>query len=306
MKRYVSYLYALALVLAVAGAALYFHTRPIDISSISFAAPCSTPLAYTVGTIDPRFNLTKDQVITKLAAAAALWNTAAGKTVLAYEPNDANAMPVNFVYDSRQQTVTIGQKIDTTEASQAAERTQLQTLQQQYLAAQQTYASAVASFNVASQKYASEVQQANAAGGADKETYTRLQAEQMSLKTEQAQLQKQGDALSAQAATIKTKIDSFNASVHQINQVVNTFNSTIGGDFEEGQYVQDTTGNKHIDIYAYKDQSELLHSLAHEFGHSLGLGHNSNPASIMFPYNKNGVTLSSDDLAALKAACKLP
>ncbi|MDB5194923.1 MAG: matrixin [Parcubacteria group bacterium] len=306
MKRLPLYLYALALVLAIAAAGRYFYERPLDFNSISFTAPCATPIAYTIGTIDPRFHLTKAELLTKLAAASALWNTAAGKTVLAYLPDDPHAMPVNFVYDARQQTVTLGQKIDSTEASQNGERTQLRSLQQSYLAAQQAYADAIANFNAASEQYAQEVQQSNAGGGADSQTYARLQAEQVRLKGQQTQLQTQGDTLASQAAELKSRIAAFNASVSQINQIVNTFNTSVGGDFEEGQYVEDTSGKRHIDIYAYKNQSELLHSLAHEFGHSLGLSHNENPVSIMFPYNKDGVKLSEDDIAALKVACKLP
>ncbi|MGE5540764.1 MAG: matrixin family metalloprotease [Bacillota bacterium] len=308
MNRFASYLYVFVAILILLGAGWYIHDHPISVQNLSFpslSAPCSKPLTYTVGTIDARFGLTREQVVAKLAEAAQLWNDAAGKEVLTYTPDDAHAMPVNFVYDTRQQTLTLGQKIDTTEASQDAERREIETLQAKYLAAQQAYADAVAKFNTESSAYAKEVRQVNASGGADQATYDRLQAEQKRLKQEQADLNTQGDALEQQGNELEARIKSFNASVSQINQIVNAFNSTAGGDFEEGQYVRDASGTTHIDIYAYKNQSELLHSLAHEFGHSLDLDHNQNPASIMFPYNKSSVELSADDLAGLKAACKL-
>ncbi len=305
MKFIAPYFYAVALFVAAALGTLYFYEQPIDISRISFATPCSSALPYMVGTIDPRFKLSREQVVAKLADAANLWNTAAGKTVLAYEPDNLHAMSVNFVYDTRQQTITLGQKIDTTEASQNAERIELDSLQKKYQAAQQAYAAAIGDFNTASSKYAQEVQDANAVGGADKPTYDRLQAEQLALKAQQAALKEQGDTLANETAALKVKIDAFNANVHQINQVVDTFNTTVGGNFEEGQFTRDAVGKRNIDIYAYKNQSELLHSLAHEFGHALGLDHNQNTASIMFPYNKDGVTLSKNDIADLKKACAL-
>lgn len=308
MNRFANYLYGLLLILILIGGGWYIHAHPIAVGDLSFptlSAPCSKPLAYTVGTIDPRFGLTHDQVVAKLGEATKLWNDAAGKEVLVYAPDDAHAMPVNFVYDARQQTVSLGQQIDTTEASQNTQRQEIEQLQTQYLAAQQSYAEAVAKFNAESAAYSKEVRQVNASGGANAATYDRLQAEQKRLKQEQADLNAEGDALEQQGKELDVRISSFNAGVSQINQIVNAFNSTAGGDFEEGQYVRDASGSTHIDIYAYKDQSELLHSLAHEFGHSLGLDHNQNPASIMFPYNKNSDVLSSDDLAALKVACKL-
>src|SRR5258708_1974251 len=147
MMRLQPYLYALAFFVVIVFATLYFHERPIDISRFSFSPPCSQPLPYKVGTIDSRFNLTQAQIVTRLGDAANLWNDAAGKTVLAYEPDNLHAMPVNFVYDSRQQTVSLGSKIDSTEASQSTEREQLQALQTQFVSAQQAYAAAVSDFN---------------------------------------------------------------------------------------------------------------------------------------------------------------
>ncbi len=296
------------ILLALAGFfAYYAYAHRGDLAQVApfLVAPCSAPIPYTVGTIDPRFSLTKDEVVAHLADAAKLWNDAAGKPLLVYAPSDPGAMPVNFVYDARQQTVSLGQQIDTTEASQNAERDAILRAEQQYAAAQKSYADAVAAFNQKSAAFAAEVKQENANGGANPDTYARLTSEKNDLKAEQQALEDQGTKLDAQAAALKTRINTYNASVKSINQVVNAFNSTAGGDFEEGQYVRDASGTRHIDIYAYKDEAELLHSLAHEFGHSLGLDHNNNPVSIMFPYNKSSATLSPDDLAALAAACKL-
>jgi hypothetical protein len=308
MTRIVANTVALIVVFAAAvGGAWYFRTYPVDLAQVKavFIPPCVKPIAYRVGSIDPRFALSKSDIIAELGTASAIWNDAAGKPVLAYAPDDTHALVVNFVYDARQQTVTLGQKIDSTEESQQAEHAAIDALQQAYASAQQSYASAVAAFNEASRKHAEEVRQVNAAGGADPTTYARLQSEQEDLKNQQEALRAKGDALAAQGKELESRIHAFNAGVHQINQIVQAFNSTVGGEFEEGLYVREASGAEHIDIYAYKTKNELLHSLTHEFGHAIGLGHNENPGSIMFPYNKSGVTLSKDDIADLKSMCKL-
>jgi predicted Zn-dependent protease len=143
----------------------------------------------------------------------------------------------------------------------------------------------------------------NARGGATQEEYNRLTAEKASLSARQSQLLAQSEALKKEGQALSQMIADYNSKVQDINKVVDNYNATAGADFEEGQYAQDANGRR-IDIYAYKSQGELLHTLAHELGHALGLNHNDNPSSIMYPYNKSGVTLSEDDIASLKALCR--
>lgn len=304
MNKVAPIVLALVLVLIAGLGIYYFRSDAVQFVRINILPNCSTPLTYTVGTIDPKFGLTKEEVVAKLGSAAALWNRAAGKTVLVYDPADAHAMPVNFIYDTRQQTITVGSAIDSTEASQEQDRKQIEALQAKHKTAQIAYASAVDELNRESDAYSKEVREVNARGGADQATYDRLNVEKVSLETKRRALEAKGTVLQAEGQELTALIAVYNKKVGAINQIVEDFNATAGGDFEEGQYVQDAHG-KRIDIYAYKNQAELLHSLAHEFGHALSLPHNENSQSIMFPYNKSGVALSVDDLAALKTACHL-
>src|SRR5579863_1118865 len=103
MKQTALYLVLLALlvVAGIAGYAFYkAHPSAFVIPSFSFSAPCSSPIPYTIGSVDPRFGLSNSQIISDLAEAVSLWNNAAGRKLLEYEPNNPNAMPVNFVYDT--------------------------------------------------------------------------------------------------------------------------------------------------------------------------------------------------------------
>ena len=293
--------------LVLVGVSVFYYFRAEEVAFVRryVLPPCSQPIAYKVGTIDPKFGVSKSAIIGYLAEATQRWNDAAGKQVFVYAPDDTGAVPVSFIYDSRQQTIRVGSEIDSTEASQAAERKSIEVLQAEYRAAQSAYASAVDALNADSTVYASKVRKINQSGGADSETHSRLNAEKTALQERQIALQAQSEALRSQAANLQARIADYNKKVGAINQIVNNFNAVAGGDFEEGQYVQDAKGRR-IDIYAFKNESELVHSLTHEFGHALGLAHNENPASIMFAYNKSSVVLSADDIAALKVACHLP
>lgn len=276
--------------------------NPISYIENKIHPPCSTPIPYTLGPIDKRFGLTKGEILEKMKESSALWASAEGKELFVYAPDNAQAIPVNFIYDKRQQTLALGSAIDSTEASQQSARTDIEKAQAAYKQAGDIYAQGVDKLNADSAAYSAEVSSVNARGGATKEEYARLAQEKQALQQRQSALQLQATALQKEGVALSQMISEFNAKVKDINQVVQTYNTQAGTDFEEGQYVQDATG-KRIDIYAYKSQSELLHTLTHELGHALGIDHNTNPASIMYPYNKSGVTLSADDISSLKKVC---
>lgn len=294
---------AALLVIFLGAYALYFYREEArELVVATLARPCSSPILYDIGEIDPRFALTKAQVEERVAASAALWNQAYGKALFAYAPGNSKAMPIHFVYDRRQQTLVVSSSIDEVEESQKEVRLQIEAARAAYTSAGNAYGRAVEKLNADSKAYSQKVAKVNASGGASPSEYQALQAEKAALETRQKELEQQGDALESQARALEAQIKDYNAKVSDINKIVQDFNATTGGEFEEGQYVQDAQGSR-IYIFAYKSQDELMHTLAHEFGHALGIGHVSDPGSIMFAYNKSGTVLSEDDLAALRAVC---
>ena len=67
-------------------------------------AVCPTPLSYSLGEIDPRFNLTKDEALLAISKAESVWEDATGRNL--FTQTDNGKIVINFTYDQRQKFVT--------------------------------------------------------------------------------------------------------------------------------------------------------------------------------------------------------
>ncbi|MHB8660687.1 MAG: matrixin family metalloprotease [Minisyncoccota bacterium] len=255
----------LVIVVAAAGGGLYYEYQD--------SRSCAHPIPYAIGAVDARFGIANSALLSDAKAAAAIWNKAEGKTILTYDPNAA--LKVNLIYDVREANAKLGNEIALQQADEDTARATLDAEQAQFVAEQATYNQ--------------EVSAVNARGGAT--------------RSEAAALDAQRASLTALANSINSDVALYNASVSALNAKVTEFNQTVGHTFEEGEYVKDSAGER-INIFEFVGQTQLERVLAHEFGHAIGLDHNSDPRSIMFAQNESGnLTPTASDLAALQAVC---
>ena len=255
----------LVVVAGIAGGGLYYQYQG--------TRPCIQPIPYAIGAVDARFDISSTTLLSDVEAAAAIWNKAEGHTLLVYDKN--SAFKINLIYDARQASAKIGVEITAQQSKEDAARAALDAARAQFLAEQSAYNQAVSA--------------SNARGGAT--------------PSEIAVFNQQRIALNALSDSINQKVAIYNASVDALNAVVAEYNKSAGHTFKEGEYVQDASG-KRINIFEFVGNTQLERVLAHEFGHSIGLGHNSNPQSIMYAQNESGnLTPTANDLAALRAIC---
>lgn len=284
-------------IVALAGGVYYVVRR----------GPCERPITYRIGAFDPKFGVSRADFLADAAEAEQIWEAAAGKQLFAYDPQ--GDMPINLVYDTRQATVdtnkVLAADVAGTESSATAIQAEILSARARYAGAESQYKATLARFQTALSAYNAEIESWNARGGAPRSEYDRLQEQKAALEDLRSEAESQMVAANDLAREANTLIDRYNSLVKTANATVSQINRSADREFEQGDYAEDAQGRR-IDVYEFDGEQKLVRLLAHEFGHALGLEHNSDPQSIMYYLNKGtSLKLSAEDQSDLRKACAL-
>jgi len=270
------------------------------LSTISF----NQPLKYKIDYIDPRFHITKEQFIQIGQEAAGIWQKETGKTYFIYDPQAE--LTINLVFDDYQ-AVQNERKININKLLQQQE--ELREKNKAVLLSKQQIDQETALLNEAKEELNNRFEQyqkdVTLFNQGDNSKFN-----QADLIKRQAELTKLSLDLKTKFSQHNNKIENLNAQIKQINQQQSLLNQSIKQfnlsttaspeTFHKGLFSQNQ-----IQIYGFNSFDDLRLTLAHEFGHALGLKHTTDPKSLMYPRLKeqdiHNFKLTDSDLDLLSS-----
>lgn len=252
-----------------------------EITKLPGKSICDNPITYKIGSMDSRFNLSEEYFREKIEEAADTWESAYGKELFVYDSE--SKLDINLIYDERQENLDEIQDNETDVLNEAA------SVEEQ----NKIYEQKVADLEKQIEDLNEQIDYWNSKGGAP-------EAEFKYLTKMQEDLNKKAEELDNYANNLNKVVDEVNRNINNFNQMVSKFNNIVMEKPEIGLY---TSGEEKIDIYFFSDEDNLVDTLAHEMGHSLGLDHIEAEGAIMNPIISDDTLLTNADIELIKNYC---
>lgn len=253
-----------------------------SLSNLFSYSVCDKAIHYRVDIVDPKFNLSRENFLSDINQAAQIWNNLRDKSLFSYDPK--GNLSINLIYDERQSLTTQINQLENTVKSD----------QQSLNPKVNEYQKLASEFRQKLENLNKEIEYWNSKGGAPTDEYNKIIQKQHDLQAE-------ADRLNAMAQNLNVSTSAYNSEISKLNQTISVFNNALEQRPEEGIY---KGPEDRIEIYFNISKTELVHTLAHELGHALGLTHSSNQKAIMYLRTNQSVAPSKDDIQALENVCK--
>ncbi|WHP04584.1 MULTISPECIES: matrixin family metalloprotease [Acinetobacter] len=262
------------------------------------------PLYYRIAEVDPRFNLTTQQLLELTQQAAKIWEQETGQQHFIYDPQAE--FSINLVYDERQQHSSNRiQGLNQLKQQQKQWENQNQQLQQIKDEVQRTtalIASKQSQLTVQFQQYNMEVQRFNQQRSSSKDMAEQFNQRQHALELQSAALQREIQQHNQKTQQLNQEIIRLNHNNQQLVASANQFNQV----FQPRLFHKGLFNGRQITVYEFSSLEDLRMTLAHEFGHALGLPHTDDPSSLMYPViqkqNIQKFSLTDSDRELVKAS----
>lgn len=243
--------------------------------------PFDNRLRYKIGHLDPRFNISHEQLKEITQQAADIWFLGTSRQLFTYDPNAQ--LTINLIYDHRQADSEARRselsKLEQTQRSNEIEFQKLGQIESDLNFQQRFIEQTKVDFQYRLERYNNEVQKFNQSTHQSHAMRNYLQNEKQRLDAEAQYLQQQIDTFNQHVQQTNQHVNTVNQLNQQFNQSVAQFNQRFQArQFDKGQF-----NGREINIYEFQNISDLRLTLAHELGHGLGILHTDDPESLMYP-----------------------
>lgn len=316
MSEPLKYLLLIFATVFLAAGVYIFQPISAGVEAFSKTPPCSQPLRYTIGSIDSRFSISKNELNEAMNAAARTWNSGTDMTLLEERTGDPvkGDIVIQLVYDERQERTDRELRFRERIRSQQIrlDRQQLQHDKKRELFDQRSeeYREFAAQTSRQLNELNSWVEEKNKNGGfvgTELEQFNRRKQDVENAQEKVRQKQKELDQL---ARSINSEMDELNEKFDAHNKMIDQYNNEFAGDLRFAKATfQKTTDGGVVTVNQFMNKKELVLILAHELGHAMGISHLRQPESIM--YSQMGqqqlnpfVQLTETDIQAVQQLCE--
>jgi hypothetical protein len=278
------FLCLLLLVIAILTYQNQQHHTQLNPVSTRFLHPFDDRIRYKITEVDPRFGLSHDDLLEITQQAANIWTEATGKSYFVYDPNAR--LSIRLIYDERQYQ-TEQRKKEIAKIDQHQNKWNQQKNHVDVLSKDMDEQYRLLNFKKAelSQlviQHNESINQINRLGGADPQQRQILETQSQELEHRMQQMQTEINTYNFNIEILNRKVDDLNQLNRNIDQSVNQFNQK----FRPRLFDKGIFNGREIHVYEFSNIDDLRLTLAHEFGHALGLGHHNEPNALMFPMLK--------------------
>lgn len=278
------------------------------LKSVNLLTVCDETLYYSLGDIDPRFNISQEDILTILSEAENVWERELGKNVFEYR--QGAKFKVNFIFDERQKRANdqtnLDKELNELEYNKEGLSQEYQAIYANYQAKVSIYEKNAREYEEKIKEYEKRVKKWNKADDRSKEEYEELKKEESSINSQRKEVEKSTSEINKLADQLNALAKKEKKMTINYNEKVNTYKEKYGDSLEFNQGEYDGLG---IDIYQFHERNDLKLVLAHELGHSLGVNHVENSESLMYYLMENqdldNIHLTQEDLGVIKNICKI-
>lgn len=283
------------------------------------AVPCAVPLTWRIAAVDDRFGLTAEQASLVVQGAAEMWETTVGRDL--FSGDSGAGLPIRFVYDDRQDNIRkqTGLEKEFKEEGRRLDlgRSELNDRRSRYLNSEDAYRERVEEFDRLVSDHNAIARDWNELGGAPEDIIRGLiqveedlQAGHRELNEQKQELERRRTSLLDGEEILRREVGEHRAMGVELERLFPPIRVEAGLYREavqrhDGRVVAIQRG---IDVYRFGSIDDLRFLVAHELGHSLGLGHSKVPGALMSEEHDGdglfrGLGIQPSDVELLRSRC---